>query len=374
MKNISNTFCAYPFSRVIYRGYDPARSKADAVPCCFVDPLIIRETQITEDIINQSPAWNELQESMLKGERHPACAKCWRDEDLGINSPRQKSLVECEPFIKSKRIYDTKLRFLEIIFGNTCNQACRMCNSFASSRLERIDEILHEKNIIKHTPIKHKYPIWQTIDLLNIEYLQIMGGEPILQKEALDMMEYLLEQGVLKNLRFYLVTNCSRYINDRWKKILLEAKEVGITLSIDGIGKLNEYIRVGSEWSQVEENLLKYQTLANEHPHIQLAINTTITVLNANKSREIKRYFNKLGIQSGQYPAINPKFMSVDCLPAHLKKKILRKFPVREVSLTLEDTTDESFDECKKAIQVLDDHYKTSFEEVNPEMYEWIFK
>ena len=74
------------------------------------------------------PWMQEVREYFRQGKRHPACSKCWNEEDAGRDSKR----------IRDNRKFDFKegdgIKTLELNMGNTCNIKCRTCHPYSSSQ------------------------------------------------------------------------------------------------------------------------------------------------------------------------------------------------------------------------------------------------
>ena len=95
------------------------------------------------------------------------------------------------------------------------------------------------------------YKILDTVEIINFT-----GGETILQPQVHELIDYLIEQDLAKNITLTLLTNASKYpdkLIDRFKQF----KDVFYTVSIDGLGDVIEYQRRGAVWVDVETNALR---------------------------------------------------------------------------------------------------------------------
>ena len=53
----------------------------EAGMCCIQFPLLTKiNSQTDVKTIRQQKIWDDVRESMLKGEEHPYCTKCWNTE------------------------------------------------------------------------------------------------------------------------------------------------------------------------------------------------------------------------------------------------------------------------------------------------------
>jgi MoaA/NifB/PqqE/SkfB family radical SAM enzyme len=65
-------------------------------------------------------------------------------------------------------------------------------------------------------------------------------------------------------------------LTDGLLELLAKFKRVEMTLSLDAVGKYNEYLRWPSDWSKIESNFKK----AKEYKNIFFDINTVVSILN----------------------------------------------------------------------------------------------
>jgi glutamate-1-semialdehyde 2,1-aminomutase len=65
-----------------------------------------------------------------------------------------------------------------------------------------------------------------------------------------------------------IYTNASWIPRDKVLSRLKQFKNVNINLSIDGLGKVNDYVRAPSEWSVVEDSVKQWLTAENDYPKI----------------------------------------------------------------------------------------------------------
>ncbi len=104
----------------------------------------------------------------------------------------------------------------------------------------------------------------------NIAKLHMVGGEPLLIKEARSVMKRLIERGTAKNVLLSLVTN-GTVANDEVRELASHFGQVNIGLSMDGVGAVNDYIREGSKWSDIDANILRLKQVPNSTIYVNLA-------------------------------------------------------------------------------------------------------
>lgn len=372
---IDNNFCVLPFIHTVMNPYDPSNASLNAIPCCRID---VSDESIHEySVMNppDSPKWRALQEDFLQGKKPEVCKYCWIQEDAGRKSHRQNNLDDYEHLIRNKLYLDRKIRFLELMLGNACNLACRSCNSQFSSRLVEIDNYLKKEGIASVDNIRHAYVNWRNLDLQYIDKLKLMGGEPFYLKEALSLMTHLQDTNQLKDLNLHITTNGMIFPDDKWIDILTTTKRVLITISVDAIGNLNDYIRYGSKWDVIRSNFDKWFALIQKNNNIFINVNSVITMLNVNHSLRISKYFKQFNIHAYQDVTSYPSHLCVTNLPVKIKKQVelLVTDDVKNLMYRRDPDLDH-FEQFKKINTALDDYHKMSFKDYNPLLNYLIFQ
>jgi sulfatase maturation enzyme AslB (radical SAM superfamily) len=155
----------------------------------------------------------------------------------------------------------------------------------------------HLSDILEH-PIKH---------------LKVLGGEPLLDKE---LFRILQQQPLTKKsqIHIHMVTNGSQDIVaavDRLK----DYKSVSFTISLEGVGNFQDYVRTGSHWPTIEKNILDAKNnniLINIHYTLQ-----ALTVLNLFELLLWCQY-NQIKMSFGVLE--NPDYLSISVLPVDIRQ------------------------------------------------------
>jgi hypothetical protein len=96
-------------------------------------------------------------------------------------------------------------------------------------------------------------------------------------------------QGYISDIMLYITTNGST-INPRFIEKLNKFKRTYVTVSIDGINEVAEYVRDGTIWSKVNANIDFYGQIKLNHPHTFFLNSNTVltayTVLTMDKTVE----------------------------------------------------------------------------------------
>ena len=114
-------------------------------------------------------------------------------------------------------------------------------------------------------PTKRIQPktITDIIDKLeNFDQLEFRGGEPLVDKKVLKVLDYCIEKDIAKNIHLSLVTNTQNLTKEVVDK-LVKFKGGRIRCSVDSIGKKNEYHRYHSTWPKREEGLKQITRLSS---------------------------------------------------------------------------------------------------------------
>lgn len=344
------TFCILPWIHSFISTHGYYR------PCCISDDFENRN-----NILYKNPKENQnsdemkkLRSEMLCGNRPNVCHKCWDKESRGNNYSKRiseneywKYHIDINDVINNTEedgTYNGKLISFDLRLGNLCNLKCIMCNPGCSSKWLEDKEILNKFDNTKFdygSLDQLKWPkkdnLWNYLEnnYEHIRMMQFAGGEPLLHKEHLKLINHLVNAGYSKRIRLKYnsnVTDIPNELIDLWNKF----KRVDIIASIDGYDEVNDFIRYPSKWEDIERSLEKLDTTKE---HINVTINSAISVLNIFHITELHEYlvekqFKKVGIYEGKIhlspePVIFPKHLNVRILNKQSKEyvtKITREY------------------------------------------------
>jgi MoaA/NifB/PqqE/SkfB family radical SAM enzyme len=210
------------------------------------------------------------------------CRTCTFTESVGGTSPRQSAndyfveFLDVDIIGEVNRIIENDLESdrvyaLDYYPSNYCNYACIMCSGGASSKRHTMEIRLgsDQKIFINDTDADF-YSLLKDVQILNLT-----GGETILQKQAIQLIDYLIEQDMAKDIIVTLLTNASGFpekVYDKFKQF----KRVLYTISVDGLDSVIEYQRRECKWATVEKNALR---LCND-PDVHTVVNYVATAVN----------------------------------------------------------------------------------------------
>ena len=283
-----------------------------------------------------SPDRKEFLDTLARGEQHPACSYCWETEAHGSESLRQKmnrELSDVEPHPNQPKILIMK-------HGNKCNNACRMCSPYSSSLWYKDWYKMNESKINQpyKTWLKNFESFEKSFDednqdireVLNewnenLIFIDLYGGEPLLNKLTYEIIDKSIANGHAKDQTLGIHTNLMIYDQDLIDKFA-QFKRVDIGMSLDAIGEKNDYIRQGSKWNNIEDNLLKFVEYCKNHPNVVPLVCATTMTLNIYYMDELYDYFNDKNIPlSMKNRVYDKKEYNISYIPRPIKDKIKEK-------------------------------------------------
>lgn len=270
-KHSSSSFCVLPF---IQQFVDTDNK---ILPCCIGDRNNIGPEYKDFTSFNSDYLKN-IRRQLLYSQKPKACSVCWKNEEDGKDSKRikvNKQFDEWEYIANGQGYMYTTPQYYDLRPGNVCNLKCVMCNPRVSSKWIEDNELAiepYEKTV--------KFSTQQIDDILfnakSIKRLQLAGGEPFYMPSVKHLLKGLVDSGYSKHIDLQITTNLT-ILDTTVLQLLENFQKIVITISVDGIGEVGEYIRFPMNWEKFENNL---DTLLQQK-HIYTAINCTKSQLNA---------------------------------------------------------------------------------------------
>jgi organic radical activating enzyme len=222
---------------------------------------------------------------------------------------------------------ELNMRFFDIRFSNICNFKCRTCGSGYSSQWEQEELKSNSPNITIYSKNDNSALLNEVLSQVpNIRIAYFAGGEPLITEEHYVILEKMIRSGVAKHVQLRYNTNASnlrykdRDLLSMWKHF---SKGVNIDASIDHYGERAEYIRHGTIWSTVEENIKQLRAL----PYVSFRMNTVLSVFNLLTINDFYEYLIKNDLYNAKdkgyliYNMVSPEFLSCHLLPPEYKIK-----------------------------------------------------
>ena len=337
-------------------------------------PFSITEKAEWNSIIN-SETIKTVRKNMLAGKWSPECARCQRERDSGMQAHNfyerneLAGLIEPEnypSYLKTRERTksdgavspkDFPVSFLNIRFGNLCNLRCAMCHPADSSAWKKEYKTIwgHDlpagaKNSFSNQNFNEKKapetPETNTFNWIDNQHLwseiqkhkstfrkiYIVGGEPLLMPSYYKFLQWCVDSGTAGKLTVEFNTNLTR-IPSSACRLWRQFKRIYIGISLDGCGKINDFIRYPSKWSHIERNVSRIDELKNQN--IDCYIITSVSVLNIWHLPEFIEYLMKanhsqIGLWQSliinAHPVHKPHYLNINILDEDFKEKIKNRF------------------------------------------------
>ncbi len=281
------------------------------IPCCEFEIKNISDfKKITEDNYHASVGFEQIIKTLKIGNWPSGCQRCHENEKIGRSSLRTQSLQ----FIK-KNIPVTNFRntFIQLRLSNLCQLQCITCSADFSSSIAN-------KNNPSNKHIELDASQMNSLKKLitaATDTIYFAGGEPLLHKQHIEILEHLLENKLLPKLIYNSSLNVSPVRLQKIESLWSNFQSVQIIVSIDGFKERNDFLRTGSNYKIVEKNLFALQK------KYLISINSVISTKSIPYIAEfIFHTETELNIPSVRHNLsilINPKHLSIQNLSAEQK-------------------------------------------------------
>lgn len=313
----NKNFCPIPWTGFMYN-FD------GTVKNCIRNPQPIgnlKDNTITE--ILQGNVNLTTKHNMYYNKPGPTCNVCYdleRDKkSFDIISDRIFYLKELRDVDLNtyKSIDAFNLSTIDIRWSNICNFACVYCGAENSSKWATELGIKFDE-VPQYRFKQMKQYIFERAGQLKHVYMA--GGEPLLMKENLELLEILQEKNPQINLR--INTNLSKTDTRVFEKIC-EFPNVHWTVSVDETGAEFEYVRYGGLWQDFLDNLDKIRKLDHK-----ITFNMLHHLLNYRSLFDTIRFFKELGFHNNSFvigPLLGPDYLNVRHLPNSILLSVERE-------------------------------------------------
>lgn len=292
----------------------------------------------------QSKFFQEIRESMERGERHPSCQACWGVEDMGLQSKRQ---LDNEIYAHRVREWQEGKALAQPIdmslnLGTLCNLKCRVCSSGSSSRYAQEyldlfgeDHIPRRSAYMRSLPdeevraltVNWPYKNQEMTDTIfqwlpEMERMEFLGGEPFLNKKHFEIVREAVKRGLAPRQTLRYVTNGTIFPEELARDVWPHFKAINVNVSADGIGPHFEYQRHGAKWDEAVANIERYRKISNVYL-VQVYLN--ISMFSIYYLPEIFSFWHSRGIHVCTQHILNPERLNVRVMPKELKERVKAK-------------------------------------------------
>jgi hypothetical protein len=327
----SKTFCLHPFTHI------EVANDGSVAPCCRFDRHYKKENgdrfTIADsfDTITNSEHALSLRQALLDGEQHPGCHRCWRDEESGFDSQRQRYNRK---YIKYRDQFNENTQFKLLSFdlklGNTCNQMCVICCPGNSSMIMSEYKVRF-KGAYKDVPGLDWYRYPENIEKIesqldSIIHIDFFGGEPWLIKQQWEILQKIIGLGRSHEVTINYATNGSIF-EEEFFEIFSKFKHVSILFSADGIEETFEYNRYPGKWSVFANNLNR--SLSYINPKLSCRIAYTVSVYSVFNIIESLKYYKSISIANSKtavwFNLVNDDCFNIKNLPDNIKESLIEE-------------------------------------------------
>ncbi len=327
----NNIYCTVPWNEVHINadgsyhtcGAQPNRVSGTefAVKHC-VQKMTIREWM-------QSQYQFQQRSDKLAGVPSELCEICYSEERVGSSSKRTRELQKYSTpvFFKQADIVPLPTSY-HISLGNECNLACKMCTPWYSSKIASQQKQLGLYKGPSRLNWTEDETAWNNVvdtmcNTPNLSAVHIIGGEPLLNSKFSDLVDRLL---AARKTNIYLgFTTNGTIFDSKLVNNLKSFRHVDIGISIECIGELNDYIRQGSSYQAVLDNIdlyLKHRIENKVYVTLRavpsaLSVHTLDSLFLWCVDRELDVMTNML---------VSPDYLQIQNLPADVKNRLLTQY------------------------------------------------
>jgi len=376
---MSKSFCSAPFVHMyLHKNQGPR-------VCCIASNYDLADSRTETNLQKRwkGKYYQRIRQQLLDGKQPKECTKCYSLEAHGGESDRlywnREYEDTLEPDVVNGNQFNTPID-LDLRPGNLCNLKCRMCGPSASSQIQ--------KEIGKNKLVAEVYgsaDIYEPVGLFegeNLDFLldnidrgkriKFLGGEPTLMPEVEAILDRLIENGMIHipiNFTTNLTNNTDRFVNK-----IRQFSNVHFNYSIDGTGKVVEYIRHPVKFKAINTNIKLYEEISYSS-----MIQFTFQAYNFFNLYDMIKWAISLDIGITIEQLDVPEFASVLCIPKTVRDKelnrlktILSNFEHPQLSAIidrlLDDDREYGLEEITRKTKLLDtarnEHIKDSIPEL----------
>ena len=353
MSNITDTICVFAWDYPVLN-----LSRNELRYCCRArsNSLQNEDFALGTDVFNKFIPIIDVRRDLLTGVKNQACNSCWSIEAGGGQGPRSRidSFVN---FVQKNRVWPTlskdqikeklqtltedeiellvnleSVRMIEISLGNTCDLKCMYCHhhyssQWATERLKygeiRIEEVERELPKIKDTVYEDLWWAWfENSAGKSASAINFIGGEPLIIEKFYSYTDRIVNFYETKTTNNHwrnisIVTNFNtppklynRFLTTVEKITGSKHLKLDFNVSCEAIGNRAEFIRTGTDWPLMVNNIDKFLKFINEHDSNQFRIIFNFQVaLNALCISDLPNFFRfviKLQQETGRRIHLRP--------------------------------------------------------------------
>ena len=228
---------------------------------------MVKQPQFNNLEVMESSEWLAVVKKSMHNDIWPdECVRCKETEQLTSTSIRLNAIN----FDKLQKLND----YLSVggVLDNVCNSACLTCDENHSTLIGGLKSKTY-------TIVDNSNAFW-SLPMERVVHLDISGGEPSHSKNYKHILANLPKS--IRSVR--LNTNCSSVLEELWD-LCRRGVQVTVTVSLDGIGPVHDFVRWPVRWEKFYANLQRYMEMP-----VKLNTWTTISALNVDDLPNIIKF------------------------------------------------------------------------------------
>jgi sulfatase maturation enzyme AslB (radical SAM superfamily) len=296
---------------------------------------------LSDNAIVNARRFKQLRRRMLNDRWDPICERCQVTEASGGFSQRVANNAKFAHLIpnllaqtsRDGTVDSPRVRSMDLRVGNYCNLTCRMCGPWSSkpwvapyNRVQPKSYQLSEKSLSEFRKLDwvRSGSVCEYVrsQLPNLEALHFAGGEPLIIPEMVKVLELCVDSGYAGQIELSYNTNLT-VIPDRLPELWPRFRSVTLICSVDGFGRVNDYIRYPSRWSDIDRNLHAVDEHFEQWKMKQVFVSSAVQNYNVLNLDELFAYlrsgFRHVLPLPNLIPLFSPKYLSIQSLPTHVR-------------------------------------------------------
>lgn len=289
--------------------------------CCAGTEEIgdLRTVPIKDLLSNQKLI--DIKKSIFQNQSHSNCDICYRQEKHSSVSERAwyNDIAENQT-VNLTNLETTKLQNLDIRWSNTCNLSCVYCDQEASSqwanlKKQPVDRLNYDDTI-------SDIVAFVDANKSTLKNLALLGGEPLLQKENDRLLDAIDD-----DVHINVITNLSVPLhNNRIFQKLITKNKVMWDISFETVEERFEYVRHGSSWKLMLENIKYLKDCIKDRPGHLIGITSQYCVYNAMSLSTLHEYFADNDLPMMRWNELHyPNVLSVSSLPQRFRATAIQE-------------------------------------------------
>ena len=259
--------------------------------------------------------WLSTTKQLFSSNQWPAeCVRCKQQEEMGLESDRLQWIDFHQDLLIDQ---GADYLMVSMMLDNVCNTACQFCSPHISSKIASLQTV----------PLKIRQvgSYEEKLPLNRITQIDLEGGEPSNSKNVKQLLTNLPQR--VNTVKMY--TNARSFL-DELVPVAERDINIQISISLDGVGPVQEYVRWPTQWSEFCQTINKYKELQIRFPDtVSLCFKTTTCALNLADVPNIINFAEKQNIVHSMSQLAYPRALHISYANSYTisARKQLEKIP-----------------------------------------------